>query len=65
MPDAGLFFLLSGDPTGTVLGFLLLRYIDVKDSESVLRAIYLTDPNGSNRLRKRNRFPLVPFRHRT
>jgi ClpP class serine protease len=29
----------------SLLGFPVLRYIDVNDSEEVLRAIYLTDPN--------------------
>jgi ClpP class serine protease len=28
----------------SILGFPVLRYIDVDDSEAVLRAIHLTDP---------------------
>jgi Serine dehydrogenase proteinase len=28
----------------SILGFPVFRYIDVNDSEEVLRAIYLTDP---------------------
>jgi ClpP class serine protease len=37
--------LVHRQETMSVLGFPLLRYIDVDDSESVLRAIHLTDRN--------------------
>jgi ClpP class serine protease len=36
--------LVHRQETMSVLGFPLLRYIDVNDSEEVLRAIHLTDP---------------------
>ena len=36
--------LVHRQETMSLLGFPLLRYIDVNDSEEVLRAIHLTDP---------------------
>ena len=36
--------LVHRQETMSILGFPLFRYIDVNDSEEVLRAIYLTDP---------------------
>jgi ClpP class serine protease len=37
--------LVHRQETMSILGFPVLRYIDVDDSEAVLRAIYLTDPD--------------------
>ncbi len=37
--------LVHRQETMSLLGFPLLRYIDIEDSEEVLRAIQLTDPN--------------------
>src|SRR3979490_231953 len=37
--------LVHRQETMSFLGFPLLRYIDVNDSEEVLRAIHLTDPD--------------------
>src|SRR5438132_14423694 len=36
--------LVHRQETMSLLGFPLFRYIDVNDSEEVIRAIYLTDP---------------------
>jgi len=36
--------LVHRQETMSILGFPLFRYIDVNDSEEVLRAIHLTDP---------------------
>jgi ClpP class serine protease len=36
--------LVHRQETMSILGFPVFRYIDVNDSEEVLRAIYLTDP---------------------
>src|ERR1700738_4835966 len=36
--------LVHRQETMSILGFPVLRYIDVNDSEEILRAIYLTDP---------------------
>src|SRR5436190_22377285 len=36
--------LVHRQETMSLLGFPLLRYIDMNDSEEVLRAIHLTDP---------------------
>src|SRR3979411_144466 len=36
--------LVHRQETMSILGFPLLRYIDVNDSEEILRAIHLTDP---------------------
>src|SRR5882672_11932763 len=36
--------LVHRQETMSFLGFPLLRYIDINDSEAVLRAIHLTDP---------------------
>src|SRR6267142_2988886 len=36
--------LVHRQETMSLLGFPLLRYIDVNDSEEVIRAIHLTDP---------------------
>ena len=38
--------LVHRQETMSILGFPLMRYIDVNDSEEVLRAIKLTDPDG-------------------
>src|SRR5712664_2750315 len=42
--DSRVILLVHRQETMSVLGFPILRYIDVNDSEEVLRAIYLTDP---------------------
>src|SRR5882672_3800849 len=36
--------LVHRQETMSILGFPVLRYIDVNDSEEILRAIHLTDP---------------------
>jgi ClpP class serine protease len=40
--------LVHRQETMSLLGFPLMRYIDVNDSEDVLRAIKLTDPGGTS-----------------
>ncbi|HWW94333.1 MAG TPA: ATP-dependent Clp protease proteolytic subunit [Vicinamibacteria bacterium] len=42
--DSRVILLVHRQETMSILGFPLLRYIDVNDSEEVLRAIHLTDP---------------------
>src|SRR5258707_7976121 len=43
--DSRVILLVHRQETMSFLGFPVLRYIDVNDSEEVLRAIHLTDPN--------------------
>jgi ClpP class serine protease len=40
-----LILLVHGQETMKFLGFPIVRYIDIHDSEEVIRAIHLTDPN--------------------
>jgi ClpP class serine protease len=42
--DSRVILLVHRQETMSFLGFPILRYIDVNDSEEVLRAIHLTDP---------------------
>src|ERR1700716_4720014 len=42
--DSRVILLVHRQETMSFLGFPVLRYIDVNDSEEVLRAIHLTDP---------------------